>query len=262
MENLENWNKNVRNKNSNTNSTQRDYDKEPIIIKDYHQIFNGVLFENSALLSFIACLNIYIFVYGYITYKPDDEIISKISEYIGVINIILFLLVLFGFSIGYYIFSIRRKAEIHFTNKFIQFYEFEKLQYSSANANLRDIICKPFWCSDRENVKFGITIYFMITLVAFKFIGLFFIFLCFLTNIFLKVCFYLIIKKSLKDFTIFPVIIIDEPQRNGWAYNINVLRGKFYMVCIFDKKDYLEIKKWFLDKKNINIDYIQKKYFA
>ena len=33
------------------------------------------------------------------------------------------------------------------------------------------------------------------------------------------------------------------------------------MVCIFDKKDYLEIKQWFLDKKNINIDYIEKTYF-
>ncbi|MBO7476240.1 MAG: hypothetical protein J6T36_04870, partial [Campylobacter sp.] len=123
------------------------------------------------------------------------------------------------------------------------------------------IICKPFWCSDRENVKFGITIYFMITLVAFKFVGLFFIFLCFFINIFLKVCFYLIIKKSLKDFTIFPAIIIDEAQRNGYSYKVGKLRGKFYMVCIFDKKDYLEIKQWFLDKKNINLDNIDKLYF-
>ncbi|MBP3207652.1 MAG: hypothetical protein J6M21_05260 [Campylobacter sp.] len=39
MENFENWNKNVRNKNSNENLSQRDYDKEPIIIKNPYEFF-------------------------------------------------------------------------------------------------------------------------------------------------------------------------------------------------------------------------------
>ncbi|MDA3042581.1 MULTISPECIES: hypothetical protein [unclassified Campylobacter] len=259
MENFENWNKNVRNKNSDEN--QRDYDKEPIIIKDYHQIFNGMLFENSALLSFIILLNIHIFIYKYLMFNENDEIINEIGDYIAIINGIAILNLLCYFIISYYIFIIRRKAKIHFTNKSIKFYEFEKTQFSSSNANLRDIICKPFWCYDRKNVGLSFVVYSVIVLVIFKAIGIFFIFFMFLSNLFLKICFYLIVKKNLKNFTAFPIIIIDEPQRNGWAYATGKLRGKFYMVCIFDKKDYLEIKQWFLDKKNINIDNIEKLYF-
>ena len=60
VENFENWNKKVRKKNlddslnlkENENLSQRDYDKDPIIIKDYHQIFNSVLSLFSALVAF------------------------------------------------------------------------------------------------------------------------------------------------------------------------------------------------------------------
>ncbi|MDA3047197.1 hypothetical protein [Campylobacter sp. JMF_08 NE1] len=261
MENFENWNKNVRNKNSDEN--QRDYDKEPIVIKDYHQIFNSVLSWFSAFVAFVILLNLYVFIYGCLLNLVDDELLKEVRN-ITIINAIAIFILLLYFVIGYYIFIIRRKAEIRFTNEFIQFYEFEKVQHNSANQNLRNIVCKPFWLDDIENngIVWAIIMNCIIALVAFKFVGLLFIVFYFLANIFLKGCFYMIVKRNLKDFTPFFSIIVDEPQKNGWAYNINVLRGKFYMVCIFDKKDYLEIKKWFLDKKNINIDYIQKKYFA
>ena len=272
MENFENWNKKVRKKNlddslnlkENENLSQRDYDKDPIIIKDYHQIFNSILSLFSALVAFMILLNIYVYIFGYLIYRPNDGVIKEFGKHINLVNLIIILILVIDFMITYYIFAIHRKAEIHFTNKFIRFYEFGKLQYSSANGNLRDIICKPFWLEDREGnggILLSIFVNQIIALAFFKAIGIFFIVCYFFANIFLKACFHLIIKRNLKDFTPFFSIIVDEPQRNGWAYNINVLRGKFYMVCIFDKKDYLEIKQWFLDKKNINIDYIEKTYF-
>ena len=276
MENFENWNKKVRkknlngnsNSNENTNLNQRDYDKEPIIIKDYHQIFNSMLSSFSSFIAFMILLNIHIYVYGYLIPRPNDEIIKEIGNYIGIINAIAIFILLFYFFLSYYIFIIRRKAEIHFTNKFIQFYEFGKLQHNSSNPNLRDIICKTFWLEDLEKsdgvniVVLSKIICCIMALVAFKIIGLLFIFFVFLANLFLKACFHLIIKRTLKDFTYFPAIIIDEPQRNGWVYRGSHLRGKFFMICNFDNKDYLEIKRWFLDIKNINIDNIEKKYFS
>ena len=241
---------------------QRDYDKEPITIKDYHQIFNSVLSWFSAFIAFTILLNLYIFIYSYLLNATDDKLIKEVGNHIITINAIVIFISLFYFIVSYYIFIIRRKAEIHFTNKFIQFYEFGKLQHNSSNPNLRDIICKPFWLEDTEKdgIVWTIIMNCIIALVAFKFVGLLFIVFYFLANLFLKGCFNLIIKRNF-NFLQFPALIIDEPQKNGWAYNLNVLRGKFYMVCIFDKQEYDDIKQWFLDKKNINIDYIEKTYF-
>ena len=88
MENFENWNKNARKRNLNSNNenlddslnlnenenlSQRDYDKDPIIIKDYHQIFNSVLSWFSAFIAFTILLNLYIFIYSYLLNATDDS---------------------------------------------------------------------------------------------------------------------------------------------------------------------------------------------
>ena len=57
MENFENWNKNVRkknlnNSNENLNSNQKDYDKEPLVLKDY----------SLYVIVYFACLPITIFM--------------------------------------------------------------------------------------------------------------------------------------------------------------------------------------------------------
>ena len=77
MENFENWNKNIRKKNldnnlnSYKNSTKRDYDKEPIIIKNYNGMnllfyitiasIIPTVFINIAPKYF--CLRIWLFIY-------------------------------------------------------------------------------------------------------------------------------------------------------------------------------------------------------
>ena len=67
MENFENWNKKVRKKNldnnlnSYKNSTQRDYDKEPIVIQDNANIYGAIsLSIGTFVLAYIIFVENYI----------------------------------------------------------------------------------------------------------------------------------------------------------------------------------------------------------
>ena len=107
MENFENWNKNVRNKNSNENLSQRDYDKEPIIIKNPYEFFLANLF-------FFCHLGTMLILATYANY----------TQTIDINNMILW--VFFGLGIvhivaTFYYYIIKNKCETKFTNKTIEF---------------------------------------------------------------------------------------------------------------------------------------------
>jgi len=79
-----------------------------------------------------------------------------------------------------------------------------------------------------------------------------------------KLCFYIFLNRNLKYFRLFPIIIIDEPLYpncflSSEAY---ILAGKYYYVYIFNEDQYKEIKTYFLDRKNIDIDEVKKYYFT
>lgn len=102
-------NKNLEQNSKNNNL--RDYDKEPIVIKDYHQIFNSVLSWFSAFIAFTILLNLYIFIYSYLLNATDDKLIKEVGNYIITINAIVIFISLFYFIVSYYIFIIRRKQK-------------------------------------------------------------------------------------------------------------------------------------------------------
>ena len=61
-------------------------------------------------------------------------------------------------------------------------------------------------------------------------------------------------------FSSFPVICIDEPHDTEGSF-WGVPHNSYYMITIFDKEAYKEVKGYFLSKHGINIDEIDKVYF-
>lgn len=90
------------------------------------------------------------------------------------------------------------------------------------------------------------------------------LFICFYIGILIvKILVFYKINGNLKGFTPFLNIVIDEPKSSDIisALNATIFNSEFYTIYIFNKNDYLEIKKYFLTRKNINIDKIRKEYF-
>ena len=114
MENFENWNKNVKKRNLNSNENanlndfnQRDYDKEPIVIKNPYEFFLSNLFFFSHCGTVLVLL-----VY---------------ADYMGIANVSnIFLWAFFGLGVlhivaTFYYYIIKNKCETKFTNKTIEF---------------------------------------------------------------------------------------------------------------------------------------------
>jgi len=114
LENFENWNKNVKKRNLNSSenanlndSNQRDYDKEPIVIKNPYEFFLSNLFFFSHCGTMLILL---VFV-----------------DYIGIAKIKnIFLWAFFGVGVlhivaTFYYYIIKNKCETKFTNKTIEF---------------------------------------------------------------------------------------------------------------------------------------------
>ena len=146
MENFENWNKNVINKNLN----QRDYDKEPIIIKNPYEFFLKNLDLFCFIGSFIALSIICIDYYGDDTHKKE---IIKTLYYS-----------LFGFVIlhiiwAFYYYIIKNKCETKFTNKTIEFIVNGEIKMV---RNLIDL--EPF--ERNFNLPYSLGIYFHLSICA------------------------------------------------------------------------------------------------
>ena len=114
MENFENWNKNVKKRDLNSNENanlndfnQRDYDKEPIVIKNPYEFFLSNLFFFSHCGTVLVLL-----VY---------------ADYMGIANVSnIFLWAFFGLGVlhivaTFYYYIIKNKCETKFTNKTIEF---------------------------------------------------------------------------------------------------------------------------------------------
>ena len=56
----------------------------------------------------------------------------------------------------------------------------------------------------------------------------------------------------------FPAIIINEPE---FALNSGFAIPDYFLLVIFSKRKYSEIKEYFLNLHNINIDNVEKIYF-
>ena len=268
MENFENWNKNVKKRDLNSNKNanlsdfnQRDYDKEPIVIKNPYEFFLSNLFFFSHCGTVLVLL-----VY---------------ADYMGITNVSnIFLWAFFGIGVlhivaTFYYYIIKNKCETKFTNKTIEFIingEVKRVK------NLSDLI--PFERTFNLRVYAPIATIFMHLIIIFAVImgeimgaKIFWFFIayhiiCFCLNFLFKLIFHLILGGNLKEFSLFPAFTIYHYEVLASAFSRagsakwNDMRGKFHMIYIIKHQDYLELQKYFSNKKHINLNSVKKSFLA
>ena len=242
------------------NSKARDYDKEPIIVKNYERL----------LISTITFLYMPMILGGYIL-SIWDLIFSK--HHISMMeigsSIIFGIFIAIALRLIYSSCVSNNNRKIYFMNNSIDFYNNGELERRINNFHLNDVIGRPFWgyCNDDKirRLIYNIIIIFSISALSVlsSQILLFFIF-SILSAIFLKIFFHFLIVGNFKNFSFFSAIVVDYPyyEQENTYYLSSILSAKNYLVCVYDTERLNEIKEWFLVRKNINIDKIEKYYLS
>ena len=238
----------------------RDYDKYPIIVKNYERL----------LISTITFLYAPMILGGYIL-SIWDLIFSK--HHISMMEIGSS--VIFGIFIAIVLRLIysscvsNNNCKIYFMNNSIDFYNNGELERRTNNLHLNDVIGRPFWgyCTDDKVRRFIYNIIIIFSIAALSFLSsqilLFFIF-SILSAIFLKIFFHFLIVGNFKNFSFFSAIVVDYPyyEQENTYYLSSILSAKNYLVCVYDAERLNEIKEWFLIRKHIDIDKIEKYYLS
>ena len=231
------------------NSKARDYDKEPIIIKNYEKFF---VYSFLALLLPISTLHAFLII-DFINHEDID-----IVQYFAILFIILLSTVIISiFTI------IHPRQEIKFTNKYIQFISdglVEKrceIDENDLSLNFSiGILASSYEIGKSEKIfLYFIAIFMCVTWWNIFFIAVSFTYLFeFLLNFIL----YLFINRNLKGFRALPFIRIARPSYGRWFRNKPVY-PRYYLVYLYNQKIYDEIKEYFL-LKNVNINNVKKDY--
>ena len=231
------------------NPKARDYDKEPIAIKNYEKffvyLFLVLLLPTSTLHRFL--------IIDFINHEDIDMV-----QYFAISFIILLSTVIISiFTV------IRPRQEIKFTNKYIQFISdglVEKRCEIDENALSLNfsigILASSYEIGKSEKIfLYFIAIFMCVTWWNIFFIAIFFTYLFeFLLNFIL----YLFINRNLKGFRALPFIRIARPSYGRWFRNKPVY-PRYYLVYLYNQKIYDEIKEYFL-RKSVNINNIKKDY--
>ena len=231
------------------NSKARDYNKEPIAIKNYEKFF---VYSSLVLLLPISTLHAFLII----------DCINH--EDIGIVQYFAILFIILLSTVIISIFTvIRPRQEIKFTNKYIEFINdglVEKRCEIDENALSLNfsigILASSYEIGKSEKIfLYFIAIFMYVTWWNIFFIAIFFTYLFgFLLNFIL----YLFINSNLKGFRALPFIRIARPSYGRWFRNKPVY-PRYYLVYLYNQKIYDEIKEYFL-RKSININSIKKDY--
>ena len=222
------------------NSKARDYDKDPIIIKNYEKFFVYarlfIILQTSGLPLFLI-----------------RDIID--FGYINTYEYLLSCMALLLIAVITYIFTaIRNKREISFTDQYIEFLDKGVVKIQCKVE--KDKLCKNFSTRNFRTSFFIVLIIFCVGSLGFFFVFL----LCmYVANIFIKFVVYFCINKGIKGFKIFPFIKVDEPWYGGYSIYAASIAAHYYLIYLYSSEIYDEVREYFL-QKNINIDYIKKDY--
>lgn len=222
------------------NSNVRNYDKDPIVIKNYEKFF-----VYAHLLVFLPVSGMPLF---FIRDIIDLGYIDKVDYLTTSIAILLIAVITYIFT------AIRNKREIRFTDQYIEF--LDKGVVKRQCKVEKDKLCKNF-----STQNFRIPSFIVLVIFCVGSLGFFFVFLLcmYVANIFIKFVVYFCINKGIKGFKIFPFIKVDEPWHGGYLYYSVVVSAHYYLIYLYSSQIYDEVKEYFL-QKNINIDYIKKDY--
>ena len=253
--NLTNNSQNSNLTNSSSKKFARDYDKEPIVLKNYEEAYQILL----KMIPFILGL------VGAAALCADYDYTGSVDIAAGCMAILLLILFFVLISFMYYK---KDKPTLKIKNGSIEFYEKGKRVFVSKRDDLRKFIYKPFfigsekptdwlyWLAVAPIAIYVITLssyvaYFALGFVVFNIVG------NLLTKFFM--CLVLSEGKGIK-FSSFPIIRIDKPYHKPGSF-WGVSYSSYYTITIVDKEAYKEVKGYFLSKHGINIDEIDKVYF-
>ena len=231
------------------NSKARDYDKDPIAIKNYEKFF---VYSFLVLLLPISTLHAFLII-DFINHKNID-----IVQYFAILFIILLSTVIISiFTV------IRPRQEIKFTNNYIEFISddlVEKRCEIDKNALSLNFSIGILASSYEIGKSEKIFLYFIAILMCATWWNIFFIavFFTYLFGFLLNFILYLFINRNLKGFRALPFIRIARPSYGRWFRNKPVY-PRYYLVYLYNQKIYDEIKEYFL-RKSVNINNVKKDY--
>ena len=231
------------------NSKARDYDEDPIIIKNYEKFF---VYSFLVLLLPISTLHAFLII-DFINHKNID-----IVQYFAILFIILLSTVIISiFTI------IRPRQEIKFTNNYIEFISDDlvekrcEIDENALSLNFSiGILASSYEIGKSEKIfLYFIAIFMCVTWWNIFFIAVFFTYLFeFLLNFIL----YLFINRNLKGFRALLFIRIARPSYGRW-FRSKPVYPRYYLVYLYNQKIYDEIKEYFL-RKSVNINNVKKDY--
>ena len=236
----------------------RDYDKDPIILKNYEYLYQKLLMVFSLFIGgvFAIIVNFDWEAGGAVDYSAKDGI-----------YMILFLSFLSLFIILPELIDYRKERPmIQLKNNQIEFYEKDKIAYVEQCENLQHNMDWSFFIGNFKG-KRGLLYMFMAVLLCLVFMPidlvvarwfLSFALFQFVGNILVKFIFCLVLGKSGdRRFSIFPVLRVGKPHYG----HIGLFAcSRYYLIPIFKNSIYFELKEYFLTRHNININDVDKIY--
>ena len=236
----------------------RDYDKEPIILKNYEYLYQKLLMVFSLFIGgvFAIIVNFDWKTSGAVDYSAKNGI-----------YMILFLSFLSLFIILPELIDYRKERPmIQLKNNQIEFYEKDKIAYVEQCENLQHNMDWSFFIGNFKG-KRGLLYMFMAILLCLVFMTidlvvvrwfLSFALFQFVGNILVKFIFCLVLGKSGdRRFSIFPVLRVGKPHYG----HIGLFAcSRYYLIPIFRNSIYFELKEYFLTRHNININDVDKIY--
>jgi len=222
------------------NSKTRDYDKEPIIIKNYEKFFVYarlfIILPTSGLPLFFI-----------------RDIID--FGYINTYEYLLSCMALLLIAVITYIFTaIRNKREIRFTDQYIEF--LDKGVVKRQCKVEKEVLRRNFSTENFRTSSFIVLVVLCVGSLGIFLVALIFMYI---TNMLLKLIVYFYINRSLKGFKIFPFIKVARPRYGKYLYNAVAIAAHYYLIYLYSSEIYDEVREYFL-QKNIDIDYIKKDY--
>ena len=244
-----------KNRNSSNFTNKRDYDKNPIIIDDYSNFFTGTQ-------------RLFAFMFG----------IAFCSTFIGFPEaIIIFPIIVFPNIVLEYYFSIKKSNyTICLKNNKILFLIDSNIERIIDTNEISKYIYMPFWKTNEKSVNIYFFIFILgIFCIFYNYIefNIFILLVCGAICLFISVDFgnilhkmlvYFCINKTLSGFRIFPILIIEKPmiEKTVEKEIIPIYRYeadfKCYYIYFYNELVYKEIREYFLQNLNIDIDKIKK----
>ncbi|WP_311337407.1 hypothetical protein [Campylobacter ureolyticus] len=248
----------------NTFSNKRDYDKEPIVIKDYSYFFGVSLEYFSVIIG--TTIMFYLYIIINITMNLTKE---KIEIWLLIGSAIVPIIFVFY---DYYAHVIRDNYRLYFTNNSINYMLNGKLKRKININEVPNYLLKPFW-KNRLDTEVAIFILVIVVFIVnlwliyatkpfpkeiYYFIVLWLASKLF-ANIVFKASLYLWLNKTLSGFRIFPILIIAEPiidPKSGTG--IWLSKQKYYFIYFYNEQIYDEVREYFLQNLGFDIDKTKK----